>query len=124
MMSGRTLEMKKTISETDSSSKMMMLSPAWISDEVKEQEAERLIPGSPAAVNTMAPRPPPRISAAVVVKDKNETKRTSNAQSKSESETVVPVPALDAIQRQKIQQLRLLAANASRKKPGFRSKFY
>lgn len=116
--------MKKTISETDSSSKMMMLSPAWISDEVEEQEAERLIPGSPAAVNTMAPRPPPRISAAVVVKDKNETKRTSNAQSKSESETVVPVPALDAIQRQKIQQLRLLAANASRKKPGFRSKFY
>lgn len=115
--------MEKTISETDSSSKMMMLSPAWISDEVEEQEAQRLIPGSPAAVNTMAPRPPPRISAAVVVKDKNETKRTSNAQSKSESETVVPVPALDAIQRQKIQQLRLLAANASRKQPGFRSKF-
>lgn len=124
MMSGRTLEMEKTISETDSSRKMIMLSPAWISDEVEEQEAERLIPGSPAAVNTMAPRPPPRISAAVAVKDKNETKRTSNAaHSKSESETVVPVPALDAIQRQKIQQLRLLAANASRKKPGFRSKF-
>lgn len=114
--------MEKTISETDSSRKMM-LSPAWFSDEVEEQEADRLIPGSPAAVNTMAPRPPPRITAAVVVKDKNETKRTSNAaQSKVESETVVPVPGLDAIQRQKIQQLRLLAANASRKQPGFRSK--
>ena len=42
----------------------------------------------------------------------------------SNSGLITPVTTLDPIHRQKIQQLRLQAANASRKRQGFRSKSF
>lgn len=78
------------------------------------EERCALIPTSPAPADGIMSRPlAPRL---------NQSGGKGTGPSAA-GQPAAPVPALDPIHRQKIMQLRLQAAKAAQKKPGFRSKF-